>query len=63
MQASGEGGKTRTVLCNHEGRSRRVIFNPGTEKPPLAEQLRQRGKEVLEAWTFVLLTTGQFGEE
>lgn len=39
---------------------RRVIFNPGAENPELAEQLRQRGKEVLHACTLVLLTTGQF---
>ncbi len=43
--------------------ARRVIFNPGTENPALAEQLRQRGKEVLEACTLVLLTTGQFAKE
>lgn len=40
--------------------ARRVIFNPGTENPDLADQLRQRGKEVLHACTLVLLTTGQF---
>jgi Predicted CoA-binding protein len=39
---------------------RRVIFNPGAENPELAEQLRQRGKEVLHACTLVLLSTGQF---
>ncbi len=43
--------------------ARRVIFNPGTENPALAEQLRKRGKEVLEACTLVLLTTGQFAKE
>ncbi|HOB99400.1 MAG TPA: CoA-binding protein [Verrucomicrobiota bacterium] len=42
------------------GGARRVIFNPGAENPELAEQLRQRGKEVLEACTLVLLSTGQF---
>ena len=40
--------------------ARRVIFNPGAENPPLEEQLRQRGMEVLRACTLVLLTTGQF---
>jgi predicted CoA-binding protein len=40
--------------------ARRVIFNPGTENPELAEQLRQRGKHVLCACTLVLLTTNQF---
>jgi hypothetical protein len=42
--------------------ARRVIFNPGAENPELAEQLRRRGKEVLEACTLVLLTTGQFAK-
>jgi uncharacterized protein len=40
--------------------ARRVIFNPGAENPELAGQLRQRGKEVLETCTLVLLNTGQF---
>jgi predicted CoA-binding protein len=40
--------------------ARRIIFNPGAENPELAEQLRQRGVEVLDACTLVLLTTGQF---
>ncbi len=43
--------------------ARRVIFNPGTENSALAAQLRQRGKEVVEACTLVLLTTGQFAAE
>ncbi|HOY57436.1 MAG TPA: CoA-binding protein [Verrucomicrobiota bacterium] len=45
-----------------DGGVRRVIFNPGAENPELAEQLRQRGKEVLEACTLVLLSTGQFAK-
>jgi uncharacterized protein len=40
--------------------ARRVIFNPGSENPALADQLRQHGKEVVHACTLVLLTTGQF---
>jgi predicted CoA-binding protein len=40
--------------------ARRVIFNPGAENPELADLLRQRGKEVLQACTLVLLNTGQF---
>jgi predicted CoA-binding protein len=39
---------------------RHVIFNPGAENPELADQFRQRGKEVLHARTLVLLTTGEF---
>ena len=41
-------------------RPKRVIFNPGTENPPLAERLREAGIEPLEACTLVLLKTGQF---
>jgi hypothetical protein len=40
--------------------ARRVIFNPGTENPKLAERLRAQGKHVVHACTLVLLTTGQF---
>lgn len=39
---------------------RRVIFNPGTESPALADQLRAEGIEVVEACTLVMLNTGQF---
>lgn len=41
----------------------RVIFNPGTENPDLANQLRQQGKQVLHACTLVLLSTGQFEQK
>ena len=40
--------------------ARRVIFNPGTENPELEEKLRQKGVEVFQACTLVLLATGQF---
>ncbi|HOS75264.1 MAG TPA: CoA-binding protein [Candidatus Paceibacterota bacterium] len=40
--------------------ARRVIFNPGSENPSLADQLRQSGKQVVHACTLVLLATGQF---
>jgi len=40
--------------------ARRVIFNPGAENAKLAERLRGAGKEVLDACTLVLLTTGRF---
>lgn len=39
---------------------RRVIFNPGAENPDLAEKLRQKGVETLNACTLVMLATGQF---
>ncbi|MEY3052055.1 MAG: hypothetical protein RLY31_1840 [Bacteroidota bacterium] len=41
-------------------RPRRVIFNPGTENPALANILSSEGIEVLEACTLVLLSTGQY---
>lgn len=41
-------------------RPARVIFNPGTEDPDLAADLRARGIAVQEACTLVLLATGQF---
>jgi predicted CoA-binding protein len=39
---------------------KRVIFNPGTENPALAHELKQNGISTLEACTLVLLRTGQF---
>ncbi|MBN2843466.1 MAG: CoA-binding protein [Sedimentisphaerales bacterium] len=38
----------------------RIIFNPGTENPPLMQELRQHGLKVVEACTLVLLSTNQF---
>jgi len=40
--------------------ARRIIFNPGAENPELEEKLRQKGVEVFQACTLVLLATGQF---
>jgi predicted CoA-binding protein len=39
---------------------RRVIFNPGTENPELADALSAAGIEPLEACTLVMLRTHQF---
>lgn len=39
---------------------RRVIFNPGTENPALANELQKIGILTEEACTLVLLHTGQF---
>jgi predicted CoA-binding protein len=39
---------------------RRVIFNPGTENSVLEKALQNKGIEVEEACTLVLLHTGQF---
>jgi len=38
----------------------RVIFNPGTEHPEVANRLEAAGIKTLEACTLVLLATGQF---
>lgn len=40
--------------------ARRVIFNPGTENPALEKKLREKGAQVVNACTLVLLKTGQF---
>jgi len=39
---------------------KRIVFNPGTENPELEELAKQKGIEVTEACTLVLLSTGQF---
>lgn len=38
----------------------RVIFNPGSENPELIAKLNERGIEVVEACTLVMLNTGQY---
>ena len=45
------------ILAQHP---RRVIFNPGAENPEFERMLEEKGIEVLEACTLVLLGTGQF---
>jgi len=47
------------ILAAHP---RRVIFNPGSETPALAERLRRSGIEVLEACTLMLLSIDRFGD-
>lgn len=44
-----------------DARPSRVIFNPGTEHPEVAERFRAAGIETVNACTLVLLSTGQFG--
>ena len=41
-------------------RAKRIIFNPGTENPDLAEQCAAAGSQTLEACTLVMLNTAQF---
>ena len=38
----------------------RVIFNPGTENPAFADELRQQGTEVVENCTLVMLNYEMF---
>ena len=45
------------VLSQHP---RRVIFNPGAENPEFEKILTDKGIQVLEACTLVLLATGQY---
>ena len=39
---------------------RRIIFNPGTENPELAELAQQAGISTMDACTLVMLRTGQY---
>lgn len=39
---------------------KRIIFNPGAENDSLAKKAREKGIEVLEACTLVMLNTGQY---
>jgi uncharacterized protein len=41
-------------------KTKRVIFNPGTENAVLAEELKKTGIEVINACTLVMLSTNQF---
>lgn len=39
---------------------KRIIFNPGAENPDFAKLAKEKGIEVLEACTLVMLNTGQY---
>ena len=39
---------------------RRIIFNPGTENPELEELAQQKGIQILEVCTLVMLKTNQY---
>ena len=41
-------------------KTKRVIFNPGTENKELEQLVRDNGIEAVEACTLVLLSTGQY---
>lgn len=39
---------------------KRIIFNPGTENPELEAMAQQKGIEIVEGCTLVMLSTGQY---
>ncbi len=41
-------------------RPQRIIFNPGTENPELAEMARKEGIEAISACTLVMLSVGNY---
>ncbi len=43
-----------------KAKPRRIIFNPGAEHPALMKSAKQKGIQVVEACTLVLLSTKQF---
>lgn len=43
-----------------KAKPKRIIFNPGTEHPALMKSAKQKGIQVLEACTLVLLSIKQF---
>lgn len=43
-----------------ESHPSRIIFNPGAENPELEKMAEEKGIEVVEACTLVLLATGQY---
>ena len=57
LNAHNQGPWERTVLDLSPAR---IIFNPGAENPVFAAKAAQRGIEVVDACTLVLLGTGQY---
>ena len=56
------GQKNQIGFYNYilEINPRRIIFNPGTHNPELINLAEEKGIEVIEACTLVMLSTGQF---
>jgi predicted CoA-binding protein len=56
------GPRNQPVLYDYILRQnpRRIIFNPGTENPEFEAMAREKGIEVEEACTLVLLAIGQY---
>lgn len=71
LSAIGSKVATLTIYLNPERSSAlekeilelspgRIIFNPGTENPELEKKCSEKGIDVIEACTLVMLKTGQF---
>ncbi|MCD6180172.1 MAG: CoA-binding protein [Bacteroidales bacterium] len=58
------GPKNQMEYYNYimEMNPRRIIFNPGSYNPDLIGMAEEKGIEVIEACTLVMLSTGQFEE-
>ncbi len=56
----GEGTSNDMIDDILKKTSRRIIFNPGAENAILRDRAKDRGIEVLDACTLVLLRTGHF---
>jgi uncharacterized protein len=56
------GPKNQPTLYDYilKQNPRRIIFNPGAENPEFEQMAKDKGVEVEEACTLVLLATGQF---
>lgn len=56
------GPKNQPVYYDYilQTRPKRLIMNPGTENPELAEKAKAAGIEVVEACTLVMINTGQY---
>lgn len=56
------GPKNQAIYYDYivQTNPKRVIFNPGSENEELSKILRDKGIEVEEACTLVMLNTGQF---
>ncbi|MFD2597924.1 CoA-binding protein [Sphingobacterium corticis] len=56
------GPRNQSVYYDYilETKPKRLIMNPGTENPELADKAKEAGIEVVEACTLVMLNTGQF---
>ncbi len=56
------GSKNQVNFYNYifEINPRRIIFNPGTHNPYLIDKAKEKGIEIIEDCTLVMLNTGKF---